>query len=73
MTQEKWRDIESAPKDGDVFIARTWRGVCRARWCAVHWGEPMEPVCYWWDNPDDSCWFETQDDVPTGWIPMPCT
>lgn len=67
-----WQPIETAPRDGTVFLAETWKGVCRCRWKVVDWGVDYgHIVSCGWSNPDDAFWFEELGDNPQRWAPLP--
>jgi hypothetical protein len=61
MTQQ-WQPIESAPKDGTVFL--TWRkGWLRARMCMMNSGR--------WFYPFGAPVSDLESDQPTHWMPIP--
>ncbi|MEL7445586.1 MAG: hypothetical protein AAGK02_07210 [Pseudomonadota bacterium] len=67
-----WRPIESAPKDGTVFLALSPKGISACRWDMVDWGDhPMDRTSYWWTDPYELVFFEDgPNDAPTRWQPL---
>lgn len=59
-----WQPIETAPKDGTVFIAFEAGDAYRCNWLEQHDGEGHFSAG-WWDHVNDS--FEN----PTHWMPLP--
>jgi hypothetical protein len=68
----EWQPIETAPKDGVIFIALSIKGVSRCRWIIVDYDEWRGRNFYWWDDPDENFMFEDgPHDAPTHWMPLP--
>jgi hypothetical protein len=71
MCEHKWRDIEEAPRDEDVWVyglAKVWDGSCQ-----FHWQGQAG-----WNEEDGTWWTTSHDDegkplkvTPTHWQPLP--
>ena len=75
-----WRDIGTAPKDGDPFVALVHRKPFLIQWVDTGdfetWGATEEDDYLWpsgWD--EGLCWDENSDCEPsarpTHWMPLP--
>jgi hypothetical protein len=68
ISEDKWRPIETAPKDGRrIFL-----------YGAAGFGETSSDVGYWDRDPEDECgqcWrdgtCERIEPIPTHWMPLP--
>jgi len=67
-----WRTIDSAPRDGQPFIAFGPKGIFETWWDCVDGGGHPEngPELYWWVS-DDTEYCDGPYDAPTHWMPLP--
>ena len=60
-SQQQWRPIETAPKDGTPFLGiehPLGHGMCVIKWCRDHWHSTYSGVA-------------TGQEYPTHWMPLP--
>lgn len=71
LTGEGWQPIETAPKDGTVFLAFTTEGVIGQAYAAT---EGHDGSFIHWEGPYSdglSCTLEHSIGAPTHWMPLP--